>query len=50
MRRLIILRGCSAPKYGSSALHAGCVEVYCGKNSRVRYSSVENWSKDTYTI
>ncbi len=44
------IEGCSAPKYGSSALHAGCVEVYCGKNSRVRYSSVENWSKDTYNL
>jgi len=44
------IEGCSAPKYGSSALHAGCVEVYCGKNSRVRYSSVENWSKDTFNL
>jgi Fe-S cluster assembly protein SufB len=44
------IEGCSAPKYGSNALHAGCVEVYVGKNSRFRYSSVENWSKDTYNL
>lgn len=44
------IEGCSAPKYGSNALHAGCVEVYVGKNARARYSSVENWSKDTYNL
>ncbi len=44
------IEGCSAPKYGSNALHAGCVEVYVGKNARFRYSSVENWSKDTYNL
>lgn len=44
------IEGCSAPKYGSNALHAGCVEVYAGRGSRVRYSSVENWSKDTYNL
>lgn len=44
------IEGCSAPKYGSNALHAGCVEVYVGKTARFRYSSVENWSKDTYNL
>ncbi len=44
------IEGCSAPKYGSSALHAGCVEIYVGKNAKFRYSSVENWSKDTYNL
>ena len=44
------IEGCSAPKYGSNALHAGCVEVFVGKGSRARYSSVENWSKDTYNL
>lgn len=44
------IEGCSAPKYGKNALHAGCVEVFAKENSRVRYSSVENWSKDTYNL
>ena len=44
------IEGCSAPKYGSNALHAGCVEIYVGKRSKARYSSVENWSKDTYNL
>ncbi|EKE28319.1 MAG: hypothetical protein ACD_3C00079G0005 [uncultured bacterium (gcode 4)] len=41
---------CSAPKYWSSALHAGCVEIYVWKNASLRYSSVENWSIDTYNL
>jgi Fe-S cluster assembly protein SufB len=44
------IEGCSAPKYGSNALHAGCVEVFVGKGAKFRYSSVENWSKDTYNL
>jgi len=44
------IEGCSAPKYGSHALHAGCVEIFVGKNAKFRYSSVENWSRDTYNL
>lgn len=44
------IEGCSAPKYGSQSLHAGCVEVLVGKNAKMRYSSVENWSADTYNL
>jgi len=41
---------CSAPKFDAKSLHAGCVEVYVGKNSKMRYSSVENWSTNTYNL
>jgi Fe-S cluster assembly protein SufB len=44
------IEGCSAPKYGTASLHAGCVEIYVGKNAKMRYSSVENWSIDTYNL
>ncbi|HEY5713806.1 MAG TPA: Fe-S cluster assembly protein SufB [Candidatus Gracilibacteria bacterium] len=44
------IEGCSAPKFGSNSLHAGGVEVFVGKNARARYSSVENWSSDTYNL
>lgn len=44
------IEGCSAPKYGTASLHAGCVEIYVGKNAKMRYSSVENWSTDTYNL
>lgn len=41
---------CSAPKYDTASLHAGCVEIYVWKNAHMRYSSVENWSTDTYNL
>lgn len=44
------IEGCSAPKFDAKSLHAGCVEVYVGKRSRMRYSSVENWSLNTYNL
>ena len=44
------IEGCSAPKYGSHALHAGLVEVFVKEGAKARYSSVENWSRDTYNL
>lgn len=44
------IEGCSSPIYNESSLHAGCVEIFVGKKARVRYSSVENWSKNTYNL
>lgn len=44
------IEGCSAPKYNENSLHAGGVEVIVGKNARMRYSSVENWSINTYNL
>lgn len=44
------IEGCSAPLYNASSIHAGCVEIFVHKNSRMRYSSVENWSKNTYNL
>lgn len=44
------IEGCSAPKYGSHALHAGLVEIFVKPNAKARYSSVENWSRDTYNL
>lgn len=44
------IEGCSAPRFASSALHAGCVELHVKKNARIKYSSIENWSKNTYNL
>jgi|SRR3989338_4332778 len=44
------IEGCSAPKYTENSLHAGCVEIHVLKGARVRYSSIENWSKNTYNL
>src|SRR3990170_2672653 len=44
------IEGCSAPLYSENSLHAGCVEIHVLKNARVRYSSIENWSKNVYNL
>jgi Fe-S cluster assembly protein SufB len=44
------IEGCSAPQYTESSLHAGCVEVWVKSNARVKYISVENWSRNTYNL
>ncbi len=44
------IEGCSAPQYTESSLHAGCVELWVKKGARVKYISVENWSKNTYNL
>ena len=47
---LHFIEGCSAPKYYEAGLHAGCVELFVGKNSTLRYSTIENWSKNMYNL
>jgi Fe-S cluster assembly protein SufB len=44
------IEGCSAPQYTQSNLHAGCVEVFVGEGAHVQYSTVQNWSKNTYNL
>lgn len=41
---------CSAPKYDKNSLHAGWVEIFVWNWAHMRYSSVENWSLDTYNL
>ena len=47
---LHFIEGCSAPKWNVANLHAGCVELYVKKNARLRYSTIENWSKNMYNL
>ncbi len=47
---LHFIEGCSAPKYNVNNLHAGCVELFVGKNAHLRYSTIENWSKNMYNL
>ena len=44
------IEGCSAPQYTENSLHAGCVEIHVLEGARVRYSSIENWSRNTYNL
>lgn len=47
---LHFIEGCSAPKYNVANLHAGCVELFVGKGAHLRYSTIENWSKNMYNL
>ena len=47
---LHFIEGCSAPKYNVANLHAGAVELFVKKNARLRYSTIENWSKNMYNL
>ena len=47
---LHFIEGCSAPKYNVANLHAGCVELFVKKNAKLRYSTIENWSKNMYNL
>ncbi|CAK7019120.1 MAG: hypothetical protein PEGG_00779 [Paraeggerthella hongkongensis] len=47
---LHFIEGCSAPKYNVANLHAGAVELFVGKQARLRYSTIENWSKNMYNL
>ena len=44
------IEGCSAPKYDVSNLHAGAVELFVKDNAKLRYSTIENWSKNMYNL
>lgn len=44
------IEGCTAPIYTTSSLHAAVVEIIINKNARVRYTTVQNWSKNVYNL
>ena len=44
------IEGCSAPKYNVINLHAGAVELFVGEGATLRYSTIENWSRNMYNL
>ncbi|MCX8197490.1 MAG: Fe-S cluster assembly protein SufB [Candidatus Micrarchaeota archaeon] len=44
------IEGCSAPHYTKNSLHSAVVEIFAKKGSRVRYTSIQNWSKNVYNL
>lgn len=44
------IEGCTAPTYSDSALHAAVVEIYVGKNSKCRYSTIQNWATNVFNL
>jgi Fe-S cluster assembly protein SufB len=48
--QLHFIEGCSAPKHSVINLHAGCVELFVKEGARLRYSTIENWSRNMYNL
>lgn len=44
------IEGCSAPKYNVVNVHAGAVELFVKEKAKLRYSTIENWSKNMYNL
>lgn len=44
------IEGCSSPRYSQQSLHAGCVEVHVMADAKMKYISIENWSKNVYNL
>lgn len=44
------VEGCTAPVYSSDSLHSAVVEIVALEGSRVRYSTIQNWSGDIYNL
>ncbi|MEK6848784.1 MAG: Fe-S cluster assembly protein SufB, partial [Nanoarchaeota archaeon] len=44
------IEGCSSPIYEEGSLHAGCVEIFVKEGAKVKYMSIENWSRNTYNL
>ncbi len=44
------IEGCSSPSYSTSSLHSAVVEVIAHKNSRVRYTTLQNWMSNVFNL
>lgn len=44
------IEGCTAPTYTTDSLHAAVVEIFVGKNSKCRYTTIQNWASNIYNI
>src|SRR5687767_2276053 len=44
------IEGCTAPVYSSDSLHSAVVEIVAKPGSRVRYTTVQNWSQNVFNL
>ena len=44
------VEGCTAPVYTTDSLHAAVVEIIVKKGARVRYTTIQNWSRNVYNL
>jgi Fe-S cluster assembly protein SufB len=44
------IEGCTAPTYTTNSLHSAVVELIAKPGARIRYSTIQNWSHNTYNL
>ncbi|MEM6428221.1 MAG: Fe-S cluster assembly protein SufB [Deinococcota bacterium] len=44
------IEGCTAPAYNTESFHSGVIEIICKEDSRVRYTTIQNWSHNVYNL
>jgi len=44
------VEGCTAPQYTTASLHSGVIEIIVKKGARVRYTTIQNWSKNVFNL
>lgn len=44
------VEGCTAPTYATHSLHSAVVEIIAKKDARVRYYTIQNWSKNVFNL
>ncbi|MCE9636652.1 MAG: Fe-S cluster assembly protein SufB [Planctomycetes bacterium] len=44
------VEGCTAPTYSSDSLHSAVVELIAMPGSKIRYTTIQNWSKNVYNL
>jgi Fe-S cluster assembly scaffold protein SufB len=46
----VISHNCTAPTYTTDSLHSAVVEIIVKRGARVRYTTIQNWSKNVYNL
>lgn len=46
----VVSHNCSAPTYSSDILHSGVIELIALKDAKIRYTTIQNWSKNVYNL
>jgi Fe-S cluster assembly protein SufB len=44
------VEGCTAPSYSTDSLHSAVVEIVIKRDARVRYTTIQNWSRNVYNL
>jgi Fe-S cluster assembly protein SufB len=44
------VEGCTAPIYSTDSLHTGVVEIIVKRGARMRYTTIQNWSRNVYNL